>query len=282
MTVKSFHGIISIIIFNENLTFCFEIILKGVIRLENVKENSKSMGFMQGLKDGLPVGLGYIPISIACGIMAIKVGLNFGIAELLSALIYSGSGQAAAQTLYAGCEASILMYALTIFVMNCRYVLFSISIAQKFDKDMGPLQRIIFGFFNTDEIYVVAMKQKGDLNFPYLMGLATLPYLGFFLGNTFGLLFTNLMPDSVKSALGIMLYAMFIALVVPPAKHSKPMAIVTVIAIAMSIFMECIPAVKACLGSGIIIIICAVVTATIGALAFPIKESEESVEGGAE
>lgn len=250
--------------------------------MESTRKVPRREEFIRGLKEGIPIGLGYIPISIACGIMAIKVGLSFGIAELLSMLIYSGSGQAAAQTLYAGCETSIFMFALTIFIMNCRYILFSISIAQKFDKDMGPLQRIIFGFFNTDEIYVVAMKQNGKLNFPYLMGLASFPYIGFLIGNTFGLLFTNLMPDAVKSALGIMLYAMFIALVVPPAKHSKPMTIVTAIAIALSIIMECIPAVKACLGSGIIIIICAVVTATIGAFLFPIKnaESEIQAEGG--
>lgn len=236
---------------------------------------------MKGLKDGLPIGVGYLPIALACGIMAAKVGIPFNFAELLSLLIYSGSGQVAAQNLYAGMETSILMYALTIFVMNCRYVLFSISIAQKFDKSMGVLQRIIFGFFNTDEIYVVAMKQQGELSAPYLFGICVCPYLGFLIGNTAGILFTNFLPKAIISALGIMIYAMFIALIIPPAKHSRPVAIVTLIALVMSLLMECIPAVKAHLGPGITIIICAVVTATVGAIAFPVKQEAESSEGGA-
>lgn len=252
--------------------------------MENTAKLAKHGGFMKGLRDGLPIGLGYLPVSLACGIMAAKVGIPFKFAELLSLLIYSGSGQVAAQTLYAGMETSILMYALTIFVMNCRYILFSISIAQRFDKSMGTLQRIIFGFFNTDEIYVVAMKQKGQLSAPYLFGISVCPYLGFLIGNTAGILFTNFLPKSVTSALGIMIYAMFIALIIPPAKHSKPVAIVTLIALAMSFVMECIPAIKAHLQPGLIIIICAVVTATIGAIAFPVKqesEGEETSEGGA-
>ena len=248
--------------------------------MESTNSIAKKGGFKKGLMDGLPVGLGYIPISIACGIMAVKVGMPFKFAELLAALIYSGSGQVAAQTLYAGCEASILMYALTIFIMNCRYILFSISIAQRFDKSMGVFQRIIFGFFNTDEIYVVAMKQQGELGASYLFGLATLPYIGFFLGNTLGILFTNFLPEPVTSALGIMIYAMFIALIIPPAKHSKSVAIVTTIALALSFTMECIPFFKAVLQPGITIIICAVVTATIGAIAFPVKQDEEPEEEG--
>lgn len=252
--------------------------------MENTTKLARRGGFMKGLKDGLPIGLGYLPISLACGIMAAKVGLPFKFAELLSLLIYSGSGQVAAQTLYGAAETSILMYALTIFVMNCRYILFSISIAQRFDKSMGTLQRIIFGFFNTDEIYVVAMKQQGELGAPYLFGICVCPYLGFLLGNTAGILFTNFLPEPVTSALGIMIYAMFIALIIPPAKHSKPVAIVTLIALAMSFIMECIPPIKAQLGPGITIIICAVVTATIGAIAFPVKqdsEADETSEGGA-
>ncbi len=246
--------------------------------MENTTKLARRGGFMKGLKDGLPIGLGYLPISLACGIMAAKVGLPFKFAELLSLLIYSGSGQVAAQTLYAGMETSILMYALTIFVMNCRYILFSISIAQRFDKSMGTLQRIIFGFFNTDEIYVVAMKQQGLLSAPYLFGISVFPYLGFLIGNTAGILFTNFLPKPVISALGIMIYAMFIALIIPPAKHSKPVAIVTLIALAMSFIMECIPAIKAHLQPGLIIIICAVVTATIGAIAFPVKQEQEADE----
>lgn len=233
--------------------------------------------FLRGLKDGYPIGLGYIPVSMAVGIGGIKCGMPFNLLEILSMLIYSGTGQLTAQNLYAAGETAVLMYAITLFIINCRYILFSISMAQKFGKSMGTLQRIIYGFFNTDEIYAIAMKQRGDLEAPYLFGLATIPYIGFLVGNTLGAVFTNLLPPSISSALNIMLYAMLIAMIVPPAKRSKPMFIVTLIALALSYVMEC-TGVKAYIQPGLIIVICAVVTALIGAVLFPVEEDEEEEE----
>lgn len=235
----------------------------------------KKKGYMQGFKDGIPIGLGYIPVSMACGISAAKAGLSFGMSEIMSLLMYTGSGQAAGLNLFVGGETAIMMYIITLFVMNCRYILFSVSIAQKFDKSMGTLQRIGFGLFNTDEIFGVAMQQKGLLNSSYLFGLATVPYIGFIVGNTLGACFTSLLPASVVSALGIMLCAMFIAIIVPAAKESKPVLFVVLIALVLSFVLECIPFIKANLTSGWTIIICAVVTSLIGAIAFPIEEEAE-------
>ncbi len=249
-----------------------------MIRLSELKSAVGRLGFSKGLKDGLPIALGYIPVAFACGVAATNAKISLGLGHLLSMLLYSGSGQAAAQNLYSGGEVAIIMYALTIFVMNCRYFLFSVAIAQKFDDSMGTLQRIIFGFFNTDETYVVAMRQKQNLGSSYLFGLITFPYIGFTLGNSLGMIFTNIMPDSIRSALSIMIFAMFIALIVPPVKRSKPHAIVSCIAIVLSVVMECVPAIRERLQPGIIIIICAVVSAVAGAVLFPVDEDIEEIE----
>ncbi len=246
--------------------------------MEKVSKKPVFGEYMRGLKDGVPIGMGYFPLSMACGIAACKVGLNFGVAQIMNLLLYTASGEAAVFNLLRGGETAILMYVLTIFVMNFRYVIFSMSIAQRFDKSMSILERVLFGLLNTDEIFGVAMKEKGDLKAPYLFGLATVPYIGFASGFLVGSLFTELLPASVSAALGIMIFAMFIAIVVPSAKESRPVLIVVLMALVVSIILECIPAVKAHLSAGWIIIICAVVTAAIGAILFPVEDSAKELE----
>ncbi len=245
-----------------------------MILLGEVDAKVKSGGYIKGFKDGIPIGLGYVPVSMACGIMACKAGLGFGLAQLMGMLLYTASGQSAAITLLNNGETAIIMYALTMFVMNFRYVILSMSIAQKFDVNMNTFERVAFGLLNTDEIFGVAMKEKGDLKASYLFGLATVPYLGFIIGNAVGSFSTGLLPASVSSALGIIIYGMFIAIIVPPAKESKPVLMVVLMALAASIVLECIPFVIQYLTPGWVIIICAVVTAAVGALLFPVEEKE--------
>lgn len=233
------------------------------------------MGYMKGFKDGIPIGLGYIPASMACGFAAVQSGIGPWMAQLMSMAIYTASGQLAAVNLFSGGETAAIMYALTLFVMNCRYILFAITISQKFDKNISALQRIGVGLLNTDEIFGVAMQQKGELSASYLFGLSTAPYLGFVIGNSLGCFTTGLLPKAVLAALGIVVYTLFISVIVPPAKKSKPVLIVVSMALGMSVILECIPAVKAHLSPGWIIIICAVVTSLIGAVLFPVEEKEE-------
>ena len=250
--------------------------------MANTSPQTAPRGFMRGFKDGIPVALGYIPIALACAISAIQAGLSVGVSELLGAMVFTGSGQQAAINLLKGGTTAIWLYALTIFVVNCRYILFAISIAQRFDPKMKTWQRVLFGVLNTDEIFGVAMKEKGTLEPSYLLGLGTSPYLGFLLGTTLGAVATDLLPVAIRPALGIMLYAMFIAIIVPSAKKSRPVLAVVCIALLLSFIMECIPAIKAVLDSSWIIIICAIVTSLIGAFLFPIKDQEAPETKGVE
>ncbi len=243
--------------------------------MEKLDEQVKSRGFAKGIKEGIPIALGYIPVSMACGVAASKIGIGFVISQLMSMFMYTASGQLAAFTLFSGGETAVVMYALTLFVMNCRYILFSMSISQRFDNSMGTLQRIGFGLLNTDEVYGIAMKNKGKLGFAYLMGLATISYIGFAVGNVLGAFATSLVPASVGSALGIIVYTMFISIIVPPAKESKPVLVVVIMALVASFILECVPVVKQHLSSGWVIIICAVVTSLIGAWLFPVEEKED-------
>ncbi len=245
-----------------------------LIYLQETVEKKKLSNYTRGLKEGIPVALGYIPIAMACAILAVKTGFSSAISILMGSLVYTASGQSAALNLFQGGETAVVMYALTLFVINCRYMLFSIALAQRFEKNTKLWQKILGGILNTDEVFGVAIREKGDLNGSYLLGLGTASYVGFAAGNIIGSLVTDLLPASVSSALGIMLFAMFIAIITPEAKSSKPIAIVVLIALALSFTMECIPFIKANLSSSWIIIICAAVTSVIGALMFPVKEEE--------
>jgi len=231
--------------------------------------------YLRGLKDGVPIGLGYIPIALACGIATSKAGISFLLSQLMEVLIYSGAGQTAAVTLFKGGETVVIMYALAILVANCRYMLFSMSLAQRLDPSMSLIERALVGALNTDEIFGVVVKEKGYIKFKYFLGVATIPFICFALGNTIGSFTTDLLPNSISSALGIIIYAMFIALIVPPAKESKPVFIVVLMALIISVIFECIPAVTQFLSAGWIVILCAIITASVGALLFPVEEKEE-------
>ena len=231
--------------------------------------------YLRGLKDGIPIGLGYLPVSMACGVASSKAGLGVLISQLISMFIYSGSGQATVTNLFAGGETSLLIYAIALFVMNCRYMLFSISLSQRIHPSTNFFERLIIGAFNTDEVFGVAIKEKGYITAKYFFGVATIPYICFFSGNLIGSFATDVLPQSVSSALGIMIDAMFIALIVPNAKESKPILSVVLIALGISAVLECIPMIKMHLTSGWIVIICAVLTSLIGAVLFPIQTGEE-------
>lgn len=257
---------------------------KGVIFLENKKLKLDKAEYRRGLKEGIPAGFGYLPVSMACGVASCKAGIAFGMSQFMSISMYTASGQAAAIRLLQGGETAILMFAFTLFVINCRYLLLSLSIAQRFDGSMGTIQRILFGLLNTDETFGIAMKSKGKLNFSYLIGLVIPPYIGFLIGNATGCLLNDFLPKSISSVLGIVLFAMFIGIIVVPAKKSRPVAVVVGIALAISYVLECVPAIKDFITSGkkdnngLVIIACAIITSLIGAILFPVEDKEEKIE----
>ncbi len=143
----------------------------------------------------------------------------------------------------------------------------ALSLSQKTDDNFKGIKRWLFGFFLTDEIYAVASQEK-ELKTKFFGGLATLPYIGWALGTALGALLGQVLPDRVMSALGVALYAMFVAIIVPEAKKSKAVLITVLIAITLSLAFYYIPFLSA-VSTPIAICICAIVAAVIGALAFP-------------
>ncbi len=229
--------------------------------------------YTKGVHDGLSIGLGYFSVSFSFGILAVKGGLGIFPTTLISMITVTSAGQ------FAGLDgiltgASLFALICTQIIINLRYGLMSLSLSQKLNKNVGTWKRCIIAFFNTDEIFAVAMGQKGGLGLTYMLGLATLPWFGWSLGTLTGAIAGEILPASISSALGLALYGMFIAIVVPVATTSKPVRLVVVLAAIFSCIIHFIPQLDS-----FSIIICTIFSAAIVAWFFPIEEvtDEENV-----
>ncbi len=223
--------------------------------------------FRRGFRHGIPIALGYLSVSFTFGMKAVADGLSVVQAVLISMTNLTSAGQFAALPLMMS-GGSLMEMALTQLTINLRYALMSLSLGRKLDGSMGTLQRMIFSFSNTDEIFAVASSQPGRVGKDYLYGLMITPWIGWSGGTLLGAAAGTLLPAFVRSALGIAIYGMFLAIILPPCRRRKPVRTVTGIAIALSLCFRYIPGLNS-VSSGFAIIICAVLAAGIGAALFP-------------
>lgn len=226
--------------------------------------------FVRGLRHGLPIGLGYLSVSFTFGMMAVSGGLSIGQAVLISMTNVTSAGQLAGLSLMTA-GAPMIEMALTQLVINLRYALMSISLSQKLDGTMTTPHRMAFAFCNTDEVFAVASNQDGLVGKVYLYGLILLPYLGWALGTFLGAAAGTLLPESVRMALGIAIYGMFIAIIIPPSRRQKSVRSAVLLASILSCVMYYTPGLNR-ISSGFAIIICAVAVSALCAMWFPIKE----------
>lgn len=230
------------------------------------------MKFSEGVKDGLPIGIGYFAVSFSFGIAGVKF-LTWPFVTLISATNLTSAGQFAGLQIMASAAGTLLEMAIATFFINLRYSLMAISLSQKVSGNFGFSKRVLLGMGITDEIYAVAMSKEGKVNPLYFLGLCVLPYIGWSLGTFSGAFSGGVLPAVVTNALGVALYGMFIAIVVPPAKQDKSVLIAVLIAIALSLAFHYLP-VLSDVSFGFAIIICAIVASLICAWFFPVKEGE--------
>ena len=226
--------------------------------------------FLEGIRHGIPIALGYLSVSFAFGMQAARTGLTVLQAVLLSMTNLTSAGQVAALPLMAA-GASLGEMALTQLTINLRYALMSLSLSRKLDGSMGTPQRMFFSFANTDEIFFMAYSRPHKVGKHYLYGLILMPWIGWGLGTFLGSAAGTLLPPFVRSALGIALYGMFLAIILPPARKRRPVRFVLAVAVAMSLCFRCVPGLNT-VSAGFVIIICGVAAAAAGALVYPMKE----------
>lgn len=229
--------------------------------------------FKQGLRDGIPICLGYLSVAFAFGIFATESGLSLIQTLLISMTNVTSAGQlAGVPILVAG--GSLIELAVAQLVINLRYALMSVSLSQKLGKTVRLLDRFVIAFVNTDEVFAVASAQPGAVGKRYLYGLILTPYLGWSLGTFLGAGAGNILPESVVSALGIAIYGMFIAIVIPETKKRRATALCVGIAIALSCLFTYLPQLSA-VPSGFAVIICAVAASALMAVLAPVTTVEE-------
>ena len=230
--------------------------------------------FKNGLRDGIPIAFGYISVSFTFGLQAVSSGLYWWESVLISLTNLTSAGQFAGLDIMIRGGGFWVEMACAQLVINLRYSLMSLSLSQKADGSLKGIHRWLTGFGITDEIFAVAMGNKNDVSRNYLYGLILLPVLGWTSGTLLGAAAGQILPEVVRSSLGIAIYGMFIAIIIPPAKKNHAVLKVVVIAVVLSCGFKWLPLLNT-VSSGFVIIICTVIAALVGAIFFPVKEGAE-------
>ncbi len=230
--------------------------------------------FKKGLRDGLPVGLGYLSVSFAFGVQASLLGVPVLITLLISMTNLTSAGQLAGVSIVAA-AGSVIELILIQLVINSRYFLMSLTLTQKLDDSFTFPKRLLTATFITDEIFAIAAAKTDKINVKYFFGLALLPYIGWASGTLLGALAGDVLPERIRLALGIALYAMFLAIIVPPAKKSRGVAFTVGVAIILSCVLKYVPYVSR-ISDGFSLIISAIAASLIAAAVFPVYDKKES------
>ena len=236
----------------------------------NQRKGERRAVFLRGMRHGLPIGLGYFAVALTLGIAARAAGLSVWQATLTSMLLNASAGEFAAFTMI-GAGASYLEAAVMEAVANARYLLMSCSLSQKF-SDKTPLwHRLLVGFYVTDELFGIAMAEPGYLDPLYSYGAISVAAPGWALGTLCGVVLGNILPWRAVSALGVGLYGMFLAIIIPPARKSRVIAGLVAVSFAASWAMSSLPALSV-IPSGTRTILLTVVLSAAAAILFPVKQ----------
>ena len=238
------------------------------------KIQSNSAVFVSGMKDGIPIGLGYLAVSFSLGIMAKKAGLSPFQGLLASFLCNASAGEYAGFSIIAA-GATYLEMVLAIFIANARYLLMSCAMSQRFSANTSIFHRLTMAFDITDEVFAISIARPGFLNPYYTYGAMTTTMPLWAIGTALGVIAGNMLPIRLVSAFSVALYGMFLAVIIPPARKDKIIAGIIVICFALS-FVSCyIPFIKE-MSDGSKTIILTVLISTIAAIVFPRKEESEA------
>lgn len=227
--------------------------------------------FRKGLLHGIPIALGYLSVSFGFGIMAVQKGLSVLEAVMISVTNLTSAGQAAGVEIIAA-AGTLFEMVLTQLIINIRYSLMGISLSQKLDKSFTTPHRLAVSFGITDEIFAVSSAQIHPVTPAYMYGLILISFLGWGSGTFLGAAAGEILPPMITEAMGIVLYGMFIAIIVPPSRKEKSILLVVAIAAVISILFKYV---FTGISGGFAVIISACIAAAAGALLFPVKEADE-------
>lgn len=234
----------------------------------------KGYTFAQGVRDGLPIAAGYLAVSFGFGVLVSGAELPVWLAVLISMTNLTSAGQLAGLGVLLSAGGYLEMI-LTQLVINIRYALMSLTLSQKVDATMTLPHRLVCAAGVTDEVFGVSAAKEGTVGKRYLYGLILAPYFGWALGTLLGAVLGNVLPASLCTALGIALYAMFIAIILPPARIDRGVCVTVIGAILLSTILYFVP-IFSQIPDGFAVILASVPVAALVAWRFPIATDKEA------
>lgn len=238
--------------------------------LLGLKNNKTS--FSRGMKDGIPIGLGYLAVSFSLGIAARNAGLSAFQGLLASFLCSASAGEYAGFTVIAA-NAPYFEIAIATLVANIRYLLMGCALSQRLDSKTPVRHRLLMAFHLTDELFGIAISRKGDINPYYSFGAALTAAPPWAVGTMLGVIAGSLMPMSLVSAFSVALYGMFLAVIIPKARQDKAVLITVIVSFALSFAVAYAPLISK-LTEGMRTVILTLVISSAAAIICPKKETE--------
>ncbi len=235
--------------------------------------NRNKNAFTNGIRDGIPIALGYFAVAFSLGIVAKKAGLNPFQGFLSSLLNHASAGEYAEFTVIMA-NAPYIEMVFVILVTNIRYLLMSCALSQRFDPDTSNMHRLLVGFGITDEIFGISIGRSGALNPYYNYGAMAVALPGWSMGTAMGIVAGSVLPASVVSALSVALYGMFIAIIIPASRTNKVVGGVVIISFLVSFIVSKIPLFGR-LSDSMKISILTVLIAGAAAALFPVKDDDD-------
>lgn len=243
--------------------------------MDKETNHPRRSAFLRGMRDGTPIGLGYLAVSFALGIAAQSAGMTAFQGFLMSALGMASAGEYAAITVI-GAGAPYIEMAVVTLVTNARYLLMSFALSQRLSPDMRLWQRLLIGHSVTDELFGIAIAQPKPLDPMYSYGSYAVAIPCWAFGTALGVIAGDILPARVVSALGVALFGMFIAIIIPPARRDRVLLLFVLLSFAASWGASVLPWISS-LSSGTRTIILTVALSAAAAVLFPVKE--EAADG---
>lgn len=231
--------------------------------------------FLNGMRDGLPIGLGYFAVAFSLGITAQSIGFDALQGFILSLLNVASAGEYAGMACIAA-KATLYELAFLTLITNARYILMSCALSQKLPDNTSLMHRLLIGFGVTDELFGIAVAYKGKVQPVYLYGAYMVSIPMWATGTAIGVIAGDVLPKIVVNALAVAIFGMFIAIIVPPAKENKVVACTVVASFVLSAFFTYTHLGE--MSDGTRTILLTVVISLVAAVAFPIKEDNKTGE----
>ncbi len=239
-----------------------------------MSKNEKIKAYREGMRDGVPIGLGYFAVAFSLGIAARSAGMS-ALQGLVASLLCNASAGEFALFTVIGAGGTYLEAALVTLIANARYLLMSFALSQRISPEMPDYHRYLFGGLVTDEFFGINIARHGYLEPAYYYGAITVATPLWAIGTALGILMGNLLPGRVVSALGVALYGMFLAIIIPPARENRVVAACVLASFLLSGLFSVLPLLSG-ISAGTRTILLTLLIAGAAALLFPVREEESA------